>query len=101
MMLTINTLKELLTPIAQENELERLIVFGSYARGAQTSKSDVDLIIDSGGKLKGLALFHVIHKMSSLLPTRADIFELHEVNNPSPTYSAIMEEGIVIYESKR
>ena len=97
-MLSLDKLKELVSPIAAELELERVIVFGSYARGEQKESSDLDLIIDSGGKLKGKHLFSAIYKMDKLIPAKTDIFDLSEVIKPSQTYTTIMTEGVTIYE---
>jgi len=97
-MLTLEQLKKLIFPIASELELERVIVFGSYARGEQGEYSDVDLVIDSGGKLRGGHLFGAIYKIDKLIPLRTDIFEISEVKKPSQTYTAIINEGVTIYE---
>lgn len=45
---TIDELADIITPIAQELGVERVYLFGSYARGEATSDSDVDILIDSG-----------------------------------------------------
>jgi len=100
-MLSLNKIKELISPLALELGLERVIVFGSYARNEQGESSDLDLIIDSGGKLKGKHLFGAIYKIDKLIPARTDIFELSEVIKPSQTYTAIMQEGVTIYERQR
>jgi len=97
-MITLDTISEIISPVAKDLGLSRVIVFGSYARGEQTEGSDVDLIIDGGGTLVGGQLFIAIGKMVKALPIKADIFELSEVKNPSPTYTNIMQEGVVIYE---
>ncbi|MCL2204203.1 MAG: nucleotidyltransferase domain-containing protein [Defluviitaleaceae bacterium] len=97
-MLSLDYLKELISPLATELGLKRVIVFGSYARGEQEESSDLDLIIDSGGKLKGKHLFSAIYRIDRLIPARTDIFELSEVVRPSQTYTAILREGITIYE---
>ena len=97
-MLTLDTLKEVVTPIAKEIGLQKVIVFGSYARGEQTETSDIDLVIDSGGTLQSFDVLCAIGKLLKALPLRADIFELSEVKNPSKTYTAIQQEGVVIYE---
>lgn len=44
--LTIKEIKEKITPILKKNGVIRSAVFGSYARGQATGKSDVDLIIE-------------------------------------------------------
>ena len=99
-MISLDTLKKIISPIADELGLNRVIVFGSYARGEQGNSSDLDLIIDSGGRLKGKHLFGAIYKIDKAIPLKTDIFELSEVNNPSQTYTAIMTEGVTIYEYK-
>lgn len=44
--LTIEEIKEKITPILKKNGVVRSAVFGSYARGQATGKSDIDLIIE-------------------------------------------------------
>jgi len=100
-MLSIDELRKSILPVVNEFNINKIIIFGSYARGEQTQTSDIDIIIDSGGRLKGLAFFGLVRKISNALPVPVDVFELSEVNNPSPTYTAIMEDGVVIYESTR
>ena len=58
---TISEIKNIVTPIAVRHGVARVYLFGSYARGDATPKSDVDLRIDEG-KICGLfelAGFHV------------------------------------------
>lgn len=50
---TIQEIQQIVTPIAQKHGVERVYLFGSYARGDATEKSDIDLRIDSG-KIKSL-----------------------------------------------
>ena len=97
-MTSLSELGKIIAPIADELGLQRVIVFGSYARGDQTEKSDVDLIIDSGGVLKSGNFFGAVYELTQAIPLKADIFELLEIKKPSQTYDAIMREGVVIYE---
>jgi predicted nucleotidyltransferase len=46
MIYTLEQLKDLVEPIAKKYNLKALWVFGSYARGEATNKSDVDLLMD-------------------------------------------------------
>ena len=45
-MLSIPTIKERITPICEKYPINRAYLFGSYARGDATEKSDVDIRID-------------------------------------------------------
>lgn len=45
---TIQELKAIISPIAREHGVESVSVFGSYAKGAATTDSDVDLKIKKG-----------------------------------------------------
>lgn len=50
---TIDEIKTIIAPIAKKYGIERAYLFGSYARGEATEKSDIDIIIDKG-TLRGL-----------------------------------------------
>ena len=45
---SIDELAEMIAPVARELGVERIYLFGSYARGEATPDSDVDILIDSG-----------------------------------------------------
>lgn len=55
-MLTIDEIRERITPICKRYGVKKAYLFGSYARGEATEESDVDLCIESGGSehLRGL-----------------------------------------------
>ena len=48
MMLTIEEIKERVTPICEKYKIDRMWLFGSYARGEADEKSDVDLCFEGG-----------------------------------------------------
>jgi predicted nucleotidyltransferase len=76
----------------------RVILFGSYAKGTNTPNSDIDLVIDSNGQLRGIDFFVLSSELAQALPIKADIFELREINPNSTMYDVITQEGIVIYD---
>lgn len=43
---SLEELRQLIRPIAEKYEIPAVYVFGSYARGDATERSDVDLIVD-------------------------------------------------------
>lgn len=51
-MLTIEEIKKIVTPICERYGVDKVCLFGSYARGEADDLSDVDLLVD-GGKLVG------------------------------------------------
>lgn len=55
-MLTIDEIRERITPICKRYGVKKAYLFGSYARGEATEESDVDLRIDRGDstELRGL-----------------------------------------------
>ncbi|GHV05092.1 hypothetical protein FACS1894217_01410 [Clostridia bacterium] len=51
---TIPEISKAVVPVARAYGVNQLALFGSYARGNATPKSDIDLHIIDGGALKGL-----------------------------------------------
>lgn len=50
---TIEELREIITPIAIRHNVDKVYLFGSYARGEANADSDVDLRVDAA-QLRGL-----------------------------------------------
>ncbi|MDO4552491.1 MAG: nucleotidyltransferase domain-containing protein [Bacillota bacterium] len=50
---TVNEIKKIVTPIAEEYGVESLSLFGSYSKGTAALGSDVDFLIEKGA-LRGL-----------------------------------------------
>ena len=51
--LSLDSIKALVQPVAKKYDISKIFLFGSYARGEATEKSDVDLLIE-GGNYEGL-----------------------------------------------
>jgi predicted nucleotidyltransferase len=96
--MTIDEIRNILTPIVSPYPINRVILFGSYARGDASQSSDVDLIIDSEGRLNAFDYFGVIGMIVKKMPIKVDVFELDEVKRPSSMYDSISKEGVIIYE---
>jgi len=99
-MLTVDEIKTIVTPLVEPFPVVRVILFGSYARGEATEKSDVDLIIDSEGVIDSWTFFGLIGRIAKKMPIKADVFELDEVRKSSAMFDNISSEGVVIYERK-
>jgi predicted nucleotidyltransferase len=97
-MATIEEIIRIITPIVEPSPVRRVILFGSYAKGTHTPASDVDLVIDSGGQLRGMDFFALSAAMGKALPIEADIFEQREIKPNSNMHNTIAREGVIIYD---
>jgi len=79
--------------LAQQHHLQRVILFGSRARGDFQERSDIDLAV-SGGDVVSFA-FDVDEETDTLL--QYDVVNLDSKIQPE-LRASIQREGIVIYE---
>ena len=91
-------IKEKLLPIFNIIPVERAILFGSYAKGNATKLSDVDILIDSNGKIRGIDFFGVLEDITEALGVPVDLIEASQIIDGGRIQSEIAETGIVIYE---
>jgi len=62
MVYSIEQIRDIVAPIAEKHSLKAVYLFGSYARGAATEHSDIDLIIDtSGTEIKSLLALAAVY----------------------------------------
>ena len=92
---TIPELKNILTPIFQQNGVRRAILFGSYANGHATPQSDVDLLVDSG--LRGLAFFGLLEDVVTALEIPVDLLDVSQISADSRISREIRESGVEIF----
>ena len=97
-MSTIESIKAKLTPVFDNEPVFRAIVFGSYAKGLADEKSDVDLVIDSRGRLLGLDFFRVLDLIVNALGKDVDLIEISDITPGSSVYDTLVREGVVIYD---
>ena len=96
MIYTIDELKLLLTPVFQEYNVKSAVLFGSYGKGTATSKSDVDIVVDSG--LKGLRFVGLIDEIREVLSGKeADVFDITHIDHGSRVEREIHDTGVQIY----
>lgn len=92
---SIPMIKRILTPIMKKHGVHSAVLFGSYAKGEETAKSDIDLIVDSG--LRGLAFFGLLEDVSNAFKVPVDLIEKYQVKSGSAMENEILETGIRIY----
>ena len=93
---TPDRIKAVLQPVFNEYKIKKATLFGSYAKGLATPKSDVDLLLDSG--LKGLGFVGLIEAIRMALDKDVDIMDITHIVPDSYIYNEINRDGVTIYE---
>lgn len=93
---SLDEIKSIVAPIAQTYGVQRVFLFGSYARGEATPTSDLDFRVDKG-KLKGLFALGGLY--SDLEENFNKDLDLLTTGSLEPSFlNQIKNEEILIYE---
>jgi len=95
---SVSEITEKLRLIFGRTPVERAVLFGSYAKGRPGPSSDVDIVIDSRGMIKGIDFFGVLQDITEALDVPVDLIEASQIVNGSRAEREIAETGIPIYE---
>ena len=97
----IELIKKTLEPVFRENGVKSAILFGSFAKGTATEKSDFDIWVDSG--LIGIDFLWLVEQSRcALADTRfgdriVEMFDRDHVKSGSRVESEIFSTGVRIY----
>lgn len=95
---TLEDIKEMLKEVLIHTEVEKAVLFGSYAKNEPTEQSDIDILIDSNGKIKGLKYFAIIDMIKQKFDKDVDVIERTEIDKNSKIDKEIERTGIIVYE---
>lgn len=95
---TVEEIRDMIQDILNEFAVKKAILFGSYEKNTPTSKSDIDLVIDSEGKLINIYFYGLLEELVQRLQKNVDLFEISEIQKDSRIYNDIQNEGVVVYE---
>lgn len=96
---SINELKSIVAPIAAQHGVERIYLFGSYARGEANNHSDVDLRVDKG-QIKGLfALGALYSDLEDELGKHLDLLTTGSLDQAFLNH--IAKEEILLYDASK
>lgn len=95
---TLEDIKKMLREVLMHTDVEKAILFGSYAKNRPTEQSDIDILLDSNGKIRGLKYFAIIDMIRQKFDKDVDIIEKTEIDKNSKIEKEIERTGIVIYE---
>lgn len=72
-LLSIDSIKEKIAPVLRDRQVGFCILFGSYAKGKATEKSDVDLVVSTD--ITGLDFFELVEELRESLKKRSTYSE--------------------------
>ncbi|MDT8437077.1 MAG: nucleotidyltransferase family protein [Gemmatimonadota bacterium] len=87
---------EAMADVCARNDIERLRVFGSVARGEESGDSDVDLIADFATRKSLLDLVRIERELSQRLGRRVDL--LTEKSLSPYLRDRILRGAVVVYD---
>ena len=94
-LLTIGKIQELCVPLFEEYGVKYAYLFGSYAKGKATEKSDVDLLISM--PVNGLAFYELVERLRGSLKKKIDLLDETQLENNTALVKEILQDGIKIY----
>lgn len=103
----VSEIRAIVAPIAETFGIDRVWLFGSYARGDASENSDVDLRIE-GGKIRGMfGLGRLYDELSKALCKSVDLVTTEALNHKANCDRTkefrqnMVKDEKLIYESKR
>lgn len=97
-MLSVEKIQKAIVPLAQKYGVDRVFLFGSYARGTATEKSDVDLRIDRG-TLDGFRFGGFYVDVEETLNCKADILTTEQMGKAFLQH--VQKEEVLLYDGKQ
>ena len=92
---SIELIRENLIPVFGRYKVKRAILFGSYAKGTATDRSDIDIFVDSG--LRGLMFFGLLEDVTDALQKPVDLIDQSQIDENSKVMDEINRTGVLIY----
>ena len=105
MVYTIDEIKQKVAPIAKKYNIEKVYLFGSYARGEADENSDVDLLLDYKRLEGGIFAYGGVYsdfeecfkKGVDIVSQRAIEASCSKIDPDMRLYNSIMEDRVLIY----
>lgn len=94
----LSEIKDKIAETVKKQPVYCVVLFGSYAKGTADSFSDIDLMVDSKGELKGFDFYALLEDLSQIFDKKVDLISKDQVVASSKIDEIIKQEGIVIYE---
>lgn len=91
-----STITQAVHDIAPKYDVNRIALFGSYAKGDYSASSDVDIVLDTGSEFSLFDAARMRTELSEALGTDVDIVSRASLYEPIAT--DILENQVFLYE---
>ena len=100
-MLSITEIQTAVESVVKNTAVEKMVLFGSYAKRNASTQSDIDLFMVSNGVITGLAFYDLKSRIEGAFNVNVDLLADLDVIPNSPIEKQINDSGVIIYERQR
>ena len=93
--LKIDFIKKVLADVCSHYKVEVVYLFGSYAKGKATGKSDIDLMVT--GEVEGLEYYELLGVLEERLHKKVDLIRIQAALQNVRLINEILKDGVKIY----
>jgi len=96
---SLDEIKNVVAPIAIKYDVERIFLFGSYARGEARGDSDIDFIIDKG-RIRGLQFAGMLGDLQDNFDKSIDLLTISGIADDEGEFGfkqRIEKEMVLVY----
>mgnify|MGYP002621412505 CR=1 FL=1 len=94
--MTFDEIVLIVKPLAEKYNIERIYLFGSYARSEADKDSDLDILVYGGERFRPVSIFSFAEELRRKTNKNVDAFEISEINKDSDFYKEIVKESRII-----
>ena len=94
--MNIDEIVSLIKPLVEKYKIEKVYLFGSYAREEADEESDLDFLVYGGIDFKPVSIFAFAEEIRNITNKNVDAFEIREINTDSEFYNEILRERRLI-----
>ncbi len=93
--LKIEDIKKICASVFKDFPIEYCYLFGSYAKGKATARSDIDLLVSM--PVDGMKYFELIELLREKLKKKIDLLDVGQLENNQGLVQEILKDGVKIY----
>ena len=93
--LTFESIKNIVTKVLENHEVEYCYLFGSYATNKAQPSSDVNLLVST--TITGMGFFGLAEELRENLHKKVDLLNISQLKNNQVLLNEILKKGVKIY----